>query len=238
MYACLIVHIWQEYVCITKHINIYSADGNQAKVTESMKNEVINTEPEFYGEILICLFLFAECFGSKTLIWKKWGTPSRHTVSGTAMPFNDLEDNDSHQISKSIWFELAGCWLFTGRPSPQGLRWRTTSLSFLDFSFSIILFLFIYFFSSHHRLHSAQQVLTMAQKGEGEQMKRRVKNNREPRDTQSCLRVVVTFSSQSSIVRNCNRTSRGRTKSLFCYQNTETWPWVSKASEQNGIVME
>lgn len=83
------------------------------------------------------------------------------------------------------------------------------------------------------------KLLTMTQKRGGEWIKR-VKNSRKPRDTQSCLRVVVMFPPHplGSIVPNCNRTSGRKIKSLFCYQNTETWPWVSKASEQNRIVIE
>lgn len=107
------------------------------------------------------------------------------------------------------------------------------------FSFSAALFLFIYFFFPHHQLHSTYQIInndTHTQRGEW--IKRRVKNSRKPGDTQSCLRVVVVFPPLGSIVRNCNQTSGGKIKSLFCYQNTGTWPWVSKASEQNRIARE
>lgn len=103
--------------------------------------------------------------------------------------------------------------------------------------------LFIYFFSSHRQLHSTQRIINNGtqKKWEGARFKRRVKNGRKPRDTQSCLRVVVMLPfppSFSSIVCDCNRTSGGKIKSLFCYQNTGTWPWVRKASEQNRIAIE
>lgn len=118
----------------------------------------------------------------------------------------------------------------TGGPHPP---------QFLNFSFATF-FIFLYFFSSHAH---AQWIINNGtqKKWEGARFKRRVKNGRKPRDTQSCLRVVVMLPfppSFGSIVRDCNRTSGGKIKSLFCYQNTGTWPWVSKASEQNRIAIE
>lgn len=155
------------------------------------------------------------------------------------LPLNVLKDNDCHQISKSIWFELFQ--LFTHGPSYQGLQWRTTSLSFFSLSLSlfVILFWFIYFIFSHHQLLSTEPVLTVTQKKEMKSgSKEGLKTDRNSEILKVASGLLSCFSPLGSFVRNCNRTSGGKIKSLFCYQNTETWPWVSKASEQNRIVIE
>lgn len=136
-------------------------------------------------------------------------------MSGTALPLNALEDNNSHQA---------------GRLPPLHRQSFSPRSSLEDHIPLIPQFFFLYhpvfisvFFSliTNRTVHG--KLLTMThKKREGEGIKRRVKNSRKPRDTQSCLRVVVMFPSLGSIVCNCNQTSGGKRKSLFCYQNTGT----------------
>lgn len=166
--------------------------------------------------------------------------PSRRTVSVTALPSNALGKQKRPINIKLhlIWAVRFFCptnmftKVFTAEPQPSHL-------------FSLLLWFYscISFFS-HCLLHSWLQLPTMTHahmhaKREGERIKRRVKKSRKPRDTSSCLRVAVMFFVHiCGFVWNNNRTSRGKIKSLFCWQNTETWPWVSKASEQHRMAME
>lgn len=98
--------------------------------------------------------------------------------------------------------------VFTGGPHPS-------HSSICVFLYNPV---FIYIFLFYHHQHSTQQLLRMTHKKEESRSKEGLKTAGNP----EILKVVSgLLSCFSSIVRNCNQTSGGKIKSLFCYQNIE-----------------
>lgn len=112
---------------------------------------------------------------------------------------------------------------------------------------SVLIYIFLFFPFTNCAAHYNYQQWHRGENGkkEGERIKRRVNASRTPGDTPSCFAVVVSFyfvvlffPFDGFCAPPWIEQAGGKIKSLFCYWNTETWPWVSKASEQNRMVME
>lgn len=141
-------------------------------------------------------------------------------MSGTALPLNSPEDNNSHQARKLLPLHWQSF-------SPRSLLEDPISLSHqIPFPFLR--------FSSHQRPHAANHYIYMKKKKARKQTKKRVnklegngsKGGLETAGSPEVLRVVSgllsCFPSMASLCTTAITRARSKRKSLLCFQNTGT----------------
>lgn len=130
----------------------------------------------------------------------------------TVIKYQNLFDLNSSSSSHTVLLTK----VFSGGPRPS----HSSVFPFLSLSFCFDLYIS---FFSHHQLLSTEPVLTVTQKKEMKSgSKEGLKTDRNSEILKVASGLLSCFSPLGSFVRNCNRTSGGKIKSLFCYQNTET----------------
>lgn len=146
----------------------------------------------------------------------------------TVIKYQNLFDLNSSSSSHTVLLTK----VFSGGPCPS----HSSVFPFLSLSFCFDLYISFFLItncsaqSQYWQWHKKKEMKSGSKEG--------LKTDRNSEILKVASGLLSCFSPLGSFVRNCNRTSGGKIKSLFCYQNTETWPWVSKASEQNRIVIE